>query len=239
MEAFSATRLLALWERCSALSGRRRSAVLASAVGGQGAAVDASAWSLGEHNAALLALRQTWFGPQLALNVACPHCREQLELDLNVADLPGGAVNHGELSAALDGWQVRFRVPRLAELERVPRGAQRASLIECCALEVQHEGEPRAASELPPAVVALVDEALAAADPCGLSSIEVGCSSCERAFQAPLDVGALLWHELDAWAHHTLAEVHTLASAYGWREAEVLSLSAQRRFLYLQLAAGR
>ena len=239
MEAFSATRLLALWERCGVLSGRRRSAMLASAVGNQGGDADVSTWSLGEHNAALLALRQACFGPQLALNVACPHCREQLELDLNVADLRGGALNRGELLAALDGWQVRFRVPRLADLERVPRGAKRQALIECCTLEVQHEGTPRPASELPPAVISLLDEALAAADPGGLTSIEVGCSGCERAFQAPLDLGALLWHELDAWAHHTLAEVHTLASAYGWREADVLALSAQRRFLYLNLTAGR
>jgi hypothetical protein len=209
MQAFSATRLLALWERCGVLSGRRRSAALASAASVEDSAADPQASTLGERNAALLALREAWFGSRLALTAACPHCREQLELDLDLSDLPRGEAHHGELVTDLDGWHVRY------------------------------EGLPRSAAELPPAVLTRIDAALLAADPRGLGSLDVGCSACERAFSAPLDIASVLWHELDAWAHHTLAEVHALASAYGWREADVLALSAQRRFLYLQLAAGR
>ena len=37
----------------------------------------------------------------------------------------------------------------------------------------------------------------------------------------------------DAWALRTLAEVHRLASAYGWREQDILALSPARRQLYL------
>jgi len=241
MQAFSATRLLALWERCGVLSGRRRGAVLASAASVEDSAADPQASTLGERNAALLALREAWFGSRLALTAACPHCREQLELDLDLSDLPRGEANHGELVTELDGWHVRFRVPRLADLEQLPRssGGDAQALLEYCALDIRYEGLPRSAAELPPAVLAHIDAALLAADPRGLGSLDVGCSACERAFSAPLDIASVLWHELDAWAHHTLAEVHTLASAYGWREADVLALSAQRRFLYLQLAAGR
>ena len=33
----------------------------------------------------------------------------------------------------------------------------------------------------------------------------------------------------------TLNEIHLLASAYGWSEGEILSLTAKRRRLYLQM----
>ena len=36
----------------------------------------------------------------------------------------------------------------------------------------------------------------------------------------------------------TLAEVHALAAAYGWTEAEVLALSAARRRAYLELVGA-
>jgi hypothetical protein len=35
-----------------------------------------------------------------------------------------------------------------------------------------------------------------------------------------------------------LRDVHTLASAYGWKEDEVLHLTPARRHAYLELVAG-
>ena len=51
----------------------------------------------------------------------------------------------------------------------------------------------------------------------------------------PLDVAAFFWTELNAWAVRLLREIHALASAYGWREADILALSPKRRDLYLEL----
>ncbi len=47
-----------------------------------------------------------------------------------------------------------------------------------------------------------------------------------------------LWREIHAWAKRQLDEVHTLASAYGWSEADILAMSASRRRRYVSLVAG-
>jgi hypothetical protein len=50
-----------------------------------------------------------------------------------------------------------------------------------------------------------------------------------------LDPLSFLWHELEQWARQTLAAVHRLAGAYGWREQDILALSAKRRQIYLEM----
>ena len=44
-----------------------------------------------------------------------------------------------------------------------------------------------------------------------------------------LDITAYLWSEVEDWAKRLLIEIHTLASAYGWREAELLALEPAQR----------
>jgi hypothetical protein len=50
-----------------------------------------------------------------------------------------------------------------------------------------------------------------------------------------LDPVTFFWSELQATARRILLQVHTLASAYGWSEREILGLSDTRRSLYLQM----
>ncbi|HMO66423.1 MAG TPA: phage baseplate protein, partial [Verrucomicrobiota bacterium] len=90
-------------------------------------------------------------------------------------------------------------------------------------------------SSLPDAAIDAISAALAAADPAGVLDFALNCPACGHAWTAPLDAGAVLEADLAAWARATLAEVHTLAAAYGWTEAEVLALSPARRRVYLEL----
>ena len=53
-----------------------------------------------------------------------------------------------------------------------------------------------------------------------------------------LEIAGFFWAELSTQARRLLGEVHTIASAYGWREAEILALSARRRHYYLELISG-
>ncbi len=76
---------------------------------------------------------------------------------------------------------------------------------------------------------------MAEADPLADARLALSCPACGRPWEAAFDVVAFLWGELDAWARRTFAEVHALASAYGWREADVLALSPERRRIYLDL----
>jgi hypothetical protein len=49
------------------------------------------------------------------------------------------------------------------------------------------------------------------------------------------DIVSFLWREIASAAQRLLQEVHLLASVYSWHEANILSMSPQRRNAYLQL----
>jgi hypothetical protein len=51
------------------------------------------------------------------------------------------------------------------------------------------------------------------------------------------DIAAYLWQEVDARARRALRDTHTLARAYGWREADILAMSDFRRQQYLEMVA--
>jgi hypothetical protein len=61
------------------------------------------------------------------------------------------------------------------------------------------------------------------------------CQVCSHEWEAGFDIAQFLWTEVDAWASRTLFDVHCLARAYGWREADILSLSPWRRQCYLEM----
>ena len=91
---------------------------------------------------------------------------------------------------------------------------------------------------LPAAVLQAVAAAMAAADPQGDVELALRCPACGHVWPAAFDIGSFFWAEVDAWARVLLSEIHTLASAYGWREADVLALSPWRRRCYLELIGG-
>jgi hypothetical protein len=61
------------------------------------------------------------------------------------------------------------------------------------------------------------------------------CPSCGHQWRAFFDIAAFFWAEIAAQARRLLREVHILASAYGWREADILAMSARRRQAYLEM----
>ena len=77
---------------------------------------------------------------------------------------------------------------------------------------------------------------LAAGDPQAEVLLSLRCPACEHEWSTPFDILAYLWDEIDDWARRLLSEVHTLASAYGWSERDVLGMSARRRRLYLEMS---
>ena len=83
-----------------------------------------------------------------------------------------------------------------------------------------------------------VGEQLALADPLAEIIIHFDCPVCGVSFDESLDLSAFLWAELEGQAKRLLYDVHTLAAAYSWSEAEILSLSATRREFYLGMVRG-
>ena len=83
-----------------------------------------------------------------------------------------------------------------------------------------------------------VMERLAAADPQADVWIDLTCPACGRNWQEEFGILSFFWSEIHGWAARILREVHELARAYGWREAEILALSPWRRQAYLEMLSG-
>jgi hypothetical protein len=68
--------------------------------------------------------------------------------------------------------------------------------------------------------------------------VAIECPKCCNRWDEALDIAVFLWAEIDAQARRLLRDVHVLGSAYGWSEADILSLGERRRALYVEMAQG-
>jgi hypothetical protein len=197
--------------------------------------------SIGERDRQLLQLRDELFGSKFEAVATCPNCGERLELTFGKQDLlaQGTRENSEWQQLECDGVEVNYRLPTSADLLEVANspGQARELLLERC-VEARADGVAVAASALPSAAVKLLGEKLAEADPQAEVQIVLDCPACSHQWTTVFDILSYLWGEIDDWAQRLLNDVHGLASAYGWSERDILSMSATRRRLYLELAGA-
>ncbi|MFJ2578027.1 hypothetical protein [Kitasatospora aureofaciens] len=230
--------LLAVWEAGRGQDAVRRALVLAAAGGGDPSAV--ADLAVGRREELVLALRERCFGPGLPCAVTCPSCRTELELELTAADVTAGPAS-GSHRIQLGCYEVDFRPITSRDLLAVgssPRDAARRALLGRVLTSATADGAPVAAGDLPAAVLDTLAGALAAHDPQADIRLDLDCPDCGHTWTSPFDAAAYLWAELDAHARRLLHDVHVLATAYGWSEAEVLAVGPERRQLYLELVTG-
>lgn len=228
--------LVALWETGTPRHPLDRALLLASHARPDLPPEEVADLPLGALNEALLHLRAHLFGRRLEVWLDCPRCGERLEMGLDTDTLLGAAADadaHSELTLA----GFRFRAPSTRDLAAVARerDAETATLrlLERCCV-----ARPEAESEVLENLLDAADAGLEALDPMAEFTLDVACAVCGHAWNVPLDIGVLLWEEVAARARGLLSEVHQLARAYGWSEAEILALSEQRRAAYLDLAGA-
>jgi hypothetical protein len=239
MSLLSAARLLDVWERGAAALPYAQ-ALLLLAVAEPSAPQDELAdWSLGRRDAALLSLRERLFGSTIESLVACPRCGTKIELSFQTTDVraPFAGAELPPLHAQIDGhaFLVRLRPVTTAALCALADDARRDALLLRCVVEAQRNGVPLPAPDLPAELLARCGEELAKADPQADIQLALSCMECGERWNAPFDPAAFLWREIENWAERMLREVHLLASAYGWGEAEILALSDARRRRYLDM----
>jgi hypothetical protein len=200
--------------------------------------------SVGQRDAHLLELRESSFGPQAAAVAACPVCQMQLELDLDIRELQvqpqsrRDELQDGLLAVSALDFEVELRLPDsqdlAASIQQADVAATRQALLERCVVDARQGGTPTLPSDLPAPVVEAVEARLAEADPQADIRLALTCPDCAFSWEVSFDIVGFLWMELHAWACCILWEVHQLASAYGWRERDVLALTPVRRRFYLQ-----
>jgi hypothetical protein len=197
---------------------------------------------VGRRDAALFSLREALFGAALSAVADCPACAQRVELSLRTSDLrvpePGAAE---ALALQWGDYELHFALPNTLDLHWLSANGPSAgdagrALLGRCLLSAAHAGAAVDVDDLPDEAVAAVAAAMAEADPQADVQLQLTCPACGHGWAAPFDIGAYLWAEVDVWARRTLLDVHTLASAYGWRQADVLALSPARREIYIGLA---
>jgi hypothetical protein len=178
----------------------------------------------------LAELRIRCFGSDLEGWAACPACSAKIEFHLDARSLAEAPDVAGE-PVTVGGETFRIPTSRalaLAAHEQQPKaGAIR--LLEACRMS------GGAAREWSEEEIEAAGERLAAADPLAETVLSLRCPECGHEWEDSLDITAFLWAEVESRAKRLLIEVHELASAYGWPEREILSLSDERRAFYLAL----
>jgi hypothetical protein len=236
MRALSATELLGVWERAFSQSSIQRALALLAAACPESPPDALAGLSIGQRDARLLALREATFGAEFTALARCPACGGSMELIFHAEDLriSPEAEPPPELALQIEGRDLRVRLPTSADLLAITRpddlAAARDQLLARCLLSGR--------DQVPEPVLDAVVEQMALADPLGDIQLALRCAGCGHAWQAVFDIVSFFWREIHAWARGLLREVHTLASAYNWREADILALSPARRRLYLEMVGG-
>ena len=237
----SARALLDAWERGLEQGPVERGLTLLALVS-PGDDPDAlAALSIGERDRRLLALREAVFGPRMTGVVACTRCGEPLEVEFATCELRAAPPNDAVLTLRGDDHEVQLRVPDSRDLLAVAAAdaaVAPALLLERCVVSARVGDAPAGAGSLPPELIAEAGRRLADADPQADVRVRLTCPACSFDWAAPFDVVTYLWTEIEAWAGRLLADVHVLASAYGWSESDILALNPARRQSYLELASA-
>jgi hypothetical protein len=247
MRSPSTANLLTFWERGLSQSLIHRAVNLLALTYPEMTIEQAASLSIGQRDRLLLALRERLFGSEMVSLATCPVCSDHLELRFHTSDLCNiPATESTTLALSVEGYDVEYRLPTSQDVMEIAYSATETTelvatknlLLERCLLSVLHQGQPTSAKELPESVVEAIAAAMSQADPQADIQLALACPACGHQWQVLFDVVTFLWSEIHTWAKRVLREVHLLASAYGWREADILAMSPQRRQLYLEMIGG-
>lgn len=236
MRALLASELLQVWELGFHESPLQQALLLLAAACSDSQSQLAQL-SIGKRDAMLLTLREWTFGSQIQSLAACPKCGERLELNFNVADIRVATpIQPAEMSLNFASYYIEFRLPNSFDLIAITTtNADKKALLERCLVKVFNHGEAQETKQLPTDVTNALIAQMAKADPQADVQLNLFCPACSHQWQSTFDIVSFFWSEIHAWAIRILREVHILASAYGWQEADILAMSPYRRQLYLKM----
>jgi hypothetical protein len=244
MRALSAPELLAAWERALDQPSTHRALILLGAACPDASPEELAQLTIGERDTRLLMLREWTFGPQLTSFSNCAACGERLELSFKASDVRtiSDMKQRPDAELAVESYEIGFRLPNSMDLIAAGRasepGSARAVILNRCILSAHHRGCEVSAGNLPESVVSAIATRMNELDPQADVQLALKCPVCSNESSAQFDVESFFWAEINAWATRIINEIHVLASAYGWREADILGMSAWRRQCYLKLVSG-
>ena len=248
-----ASALLDAWEQAMDISPTRRALTLLTVALPNVDGASIARLPIGERDHCLMRFRRALFGDAVQGTVQCPQCGEHLDLSFRLQDIGLNAdddtpdaiasVTAADVREWCDAeYEVQFRLPNSEDLLKISSSADTSqaqlNLLNHCVLSakrIETGNEAIAPANLPSNVTASLAQAMSEADPLACTELQLNCPACQHAWLALFDIAHFLWIEVHAWARRTLQDVQALARTYGWREQDILAMSARRRRLYLEL----
>jgi T4 bacteriophage base plate protein len=198
--------------------------------------------SIGQRDSCLLAVRQHTFGALLNSLATCPACSEQIEFTLDMHQMPitiDTYPNNSIYTLSVDTRMIQFRLPDSHDLATIVGShdsvAARNMLLRRCVIQVEQGDKTLTVEELSETQILQLATQMKEYDPLAEIYIDLTCPTCSAAWQTLLDIESFLWTEISTQARRLLRTVHLLARTYGWRESDILAMSAARRQFYLEM----
>ncbi|RZI83929.1 MAG: hypothetical protein EOP38_10880 [Rubrivivax sp.] len=192
-------------------------------------------WTLNQRLQALLAMRLASNDTDVELQASCGQCGETMAMQLDLRAFASEPVAprftwHGE-----DGLALGLRLPCGRDLQAWMSEDARSQEVLVSSLIESVAGPATALSELLPAL----DDAFEVHDPLTALRLHTACPACGHDNDVTCDLEGLLIDGFKRSQAAMLDDVVRLASAFHWREADILALPSWRRAHYLrQVTAG-
>jgi hypothetical protein len=247
MRALLGEEILTAWERSRELPEQEAAlAVLALALPGRNVNELANL-PLGERDALLLELRAVTLGRRMDGFAVCSECGAQLELALDARELAKGIRTQGPPQPGeIAGYTMRpantldLLAASAAESEAQARSILVARTVSVANAERDGANEfdaPARAQWLesqPEPVVELLFDRFEQMNSSAEIRAQFDCTECRSRASVELDIAHFFLREIGSAARRLIADIHTLASAYGWSEQSIMVMSNARRDAYLE-----
>lgn len=205
-------------------------------------------WSIGKRNMFLFRLRDQIFGTHIEAHSECPACAEKVEFQLDsniICDPTLNCWDGNDLILNHEEEEVAFRIPHSFDMKSIVsileiEGEEAASeaLIIRCIKHYKKGSSFQRAEQLPAEWIAKVSDAINEYDTHSDIRCRLQCPECGHSWAEGFDIVNFFHNEIDIKARMILSEVQALASAFGWWEGDILSLSDTRRKHYLEALNG-
>jgi hypothetical protein len=192
----------------------------------------AAGWAVDARLQGLLAIARATGTPP-SWQTRCPACGSALELALDLAALAAPPREAPVGWTAPDGTVVASRLPSGADLALWRDSGEDEAALAGRLVETLDGVPPPAGWRLPESWLEPAATALAEADPLTVLQLAIACPDCRQESPIPFDLEGWLLRQLAAVQAGLIDEVHRLASAYHWSEAEIAALPPWRRRAYL------
>lgn len=191
----------------------------------------AEALSIGDRDAALLALCAQLLGDEIEGVSTCTTCGGAAEMSLSAAEIGSSSRSSGA-SVSIADTTARIRAVTTHDLKAVAglnAAAARLALVDRCV-----DDPDGVLGANPSEHLDAVCDALQEVDPDGDITIRIRCPVCEQENVALFDIVEFAWAAIEDWGQRVLLDVQLLAAGYGWTESDVLRLPEWRRRYYAE-----